>query len=501
MILPTPSTFLQRNGLFRFPLTLVVVGVIAGAVLQTEGREVNNDPYEPERISEFAGGRTRVVWIQDGNDVPAVDAERPTLRLMGLDSEDGEGERPILPELSAYWKPLITADGSRVVFGDNLQKTVSVVNWDGSGRKLLLEDAVLADVWTDPRTGVEWVYAQVEEMRGDRKIPVIRRYRMDDPSIDELVWDKMPIYMFTLSGDGRAASGGGDGGNSPQGFLTLPNGNFTQRAGGCWPSIAPDSSYRMWVFTGNHRSVHFYEPYNRSGTKAKHSVTLLDQSPGLSLEAREEVHRIRWSNNTRYMVCSSPFSRWDYRGEVKIPDEVADRIEIYIGKFSEDLTELEEWMRVTSNDRGDYWADVWIEPGEGDRAIVMDLERPAQEEPEPAALDSSHLVYTWETKAVGNQIDDPESGSIRQCRAQLRGYATLGLHHVMDLTGGWAEAEGTAEPLLKEYQETEAMTWEAIMTPLRATHEDQVILLFGDSLKSANFALFQRGDLLYFRVD
>lgn len=488
---------------FFLAVILVLLSFFSYLRLHAAGEytEVNTDPYEPTKINEFTGAPTRVVWIQDGNDEPAVDAERPTLRLMGLDSEDGGGERPILSDLAAYIKPLITSDGTRVVFGNQLKKTVSVVNWDGTGLKVLLENADFADVWTDPLTGIEWVYAHVQEDRGGKQVPVIRRYRMDDPKIDELVWDKMPMFMFTLAGDGRAASGGGNGGNSPQGFLTLPNGNFTQRAGGCWPSIAPDNSYRMWVFTGNHRSIHFYVPTSRTGIKAKHSGIQFDESPGLTLGGREEVHRVRWSNNTRFMVCSSPFSQWDFKGEVKIPDEVADKIEIYIGKFSEDMTKLDTWMRVTSNDKGDYWADVWIKPGEGEQAVAMDVSDMADEKESSKELNKSELVYTWETGAVGNQIEDAETGSIRQCIAQLKGYATFGLYHVMDLTGGWAEANDAAESLLKASQKNNAFTLEAIVTLQRESAEDQVILLSGASLESAQAALFQRDSHLYFRMN
>ena len=65
-------------------------------------------------VRAFAGAHTRVVWVQqDGKDPEAVG---DGLVLMGFDSDDGGGERVILGERGSYVKPLITPDGSRIVY-------------------------------------------------------------------------------------------------------------------------------------------------------------------------------------------------------------------------------------------------------------------------------------------------------------------------------------------------------------------------------------------------
>ena len=74
-------------------------------------------------IRELTGRPTKLVWVQDAGDTACMIAERPTLRLMVLDTEDGKGERPLLPDLGRYWRPGITDDGTRVVFGDLAKKT------------------------------------------------------------------------------------------------------------------------------------------------------------------------------------------------------------------------------------------------------------------------------------------------------------------------------------------------------------------------------------------
>src|ERR1700722_8546366 len=48
-------------------------------------------------IRNFTGAPTRVVWIQDAGDKANVYSEHPSIRLMGYDTEDGKGERAILP--------------------------------------------------------------------------------------------------------------------------------------------------------------------------------------------------------------------------------------------------------------------------------------------------------------------------------------------------------------------------------------------------------------------
>lgn len=486
-----PVRFYRPSTIFAGFIPLIGACLIFNSSAQAEDRS--------KEIRDFTGAPTKVVWLRDTGDLPAVDAERPTLKLMGIDTEDGKGERVILDELARYWKPLISPDGTRVFFGKKDDNAVYVVNWDGTGRKRLLENARFDDIWVDPKTGTEWLYATTQESRDGKDVPVIRRYRTDNLSVSELVWDKMPIFMFTLSGDGRSASGGGDGGNSPQGMITLPNGNFYQRAGGCWPSIAPDASQRMWVFTGNHRSVHMFFPTNRSGNAYGETVRW-DESPGLTLKGGEEVHRIRWSNNVRFFTVASPFAEWSYKSDVKVPKHVADRIEIYIGKFAEDLRTVEKWVAVTANEIGDYWSDVWVKPSAVDQASAVAVAE-LPDEPVSEKIDERGLVFVWETGAQGNQINDPQTGQIRQCTGQLRGEARFGLHHVMDLTGGSFVPDATVEPLLAQCKASNQFALEAILTPLgQPTGSEKVIFAFADDLATGNVTITQQNDELRLRL-
>ena len=450
-------------------------------------------------VRALTGAQTRIAWVQDAGETACVYSERPTLRLMGFDTDDSKGERAILPEIARYYKPVITADGTRVMFGDLDKKTVCIVNWDGSGLRTVLENARFEDVWTDPRSGVEWFYATVQEKRGDAIIDVIRRYRLDKPAVNELVWDKMPVDKFTVNGDGRAASGGGEGGNTPQGIFTLPNGIFVQRAGGCWPSMSPDNSLRSWVFTGNHRSIHFGVTTDARSGKGYTYTVWFDKSPGLTIKNNEEVYHPRWSNNVRFLTLDGPFSQWSYKADAKIPMSVAENVEIYIGKFTEDMKGIERWVKVTDNKHGDYWPCAWIKPPPGPPSWLASS-APVESENNVATTsepDRTAQVFIWKTGAEGNQIVDPKTGAIRQCIGQLRDSARYGLNFVLDLTGGAFVPDATAKPWLDAVQSHGAFAIEADITPASG---DGVVLAFADDLETGNVVLSQRGDQLMLRL-
>ncbi|MEI6521343.1 MAG: LamG-like jellyroll fold domain-containing protein, partial [bacterium] len=450
-------------------------------------------------LRAVTGAHTRVVWIEDNAlDKPCVYSERATLRLMGLDSDDGKGERQITDKISSYWKPIITDDGKQVVFGELLEKTISIINWDGTGLRQVVKGAQFEDVWTDPRTKITWVYASLPEKRGDTEISVIRRYQMDKPEVSELVWDKMSIHMFMLSGDGRAASGGGDGGNSPQGMFTLPNGNFSQMAGGCWPSMSPDSSHRMWVFTGNHRSVHMCVP-NRDG-KAYNYYCTFDSFP--ELKSNHELYHPRWSNNIKFMTLTGPYvySDWKWSSDVKISPEGAAKVEVYLGQFSPDFAKIDKWVRISNNDCGDYWPSAWIEP-DPKAAAIIEPDEPDVPVAAPAQPDTTGLVYQYGYGSTASQVIDPKTGAIRQCSGILRDMARFTRYQVMDLTAGALVPADADIPLATGCKASNQLGIEMTINPTSVDLPyDAVILASADDAVNGNFFLLQRGEWLVLRL-
>src|SRR5262245_21524595 len=90
-------------------------------------------------VRALTGAHTRIVWVQGDGTYPY--AAGFSLVLMGLDSDDGKGERVILGERGSYLKPMLIGGGKRIVFSthekDFAKVKTFVVNFDGTGRRFL----------------------------------------------------------------------------------------------------------------------------------------------------------------------------------------------------------------------------------------------------------------------------------------------------------------------------------------------------------------------------
>lgn len=300
-----------------------------------------------------ANVRTRVVWIQDMGDGRDVETTGSNLRLMGLDSDDGKGEREILGT-GNYAKPLITPRGDRVVYTDLIRKKLYVVNWDGSGKRELFGGFALA-LWRDPKDGQEWVYYGFAEMRyGGFTSPAVYRALLDRPGAGELVWDKAPVNVdsFQLSTDGRMA-----GGNFPwpeAGVAHLPNKEIKILTKGCWTALATVKGNPFyWIFDGAHRNLTIFDLQNNKKWQVN-----ISGAPGIG---GYEVYHPRWSNDPRIMAMTGPYKVGSGGNRI---GGGGREVEIYIGRFNADLTAIDSWWRVTKNDRADFFPDVWVAPAE-----------------------------------------------------------------------------------------------------------------------------------------
>jgi len=283
---------------------------------------------------------------------------------MGFDSRDGRGERAILSTQRNYVKPLLDHTGNRIVFSDRLTKKVYVVNWDGTGKRLLCDGFAL-DVWSAPNDEAEWVYVCSRIGKMDRyTYRNIRRIRLDDPHHVENVWNKTLISPdnFQLSADGSRASGVFPWPNG--GVAQLPNKAWRALARGCWASMAPDNSYLCWVFDGPHRNLLMFSQKSRQPWKVR-----VDNQPGNN---RYEVFHPRWSNHVQFLAVSGPYS---VEGPVNRISGAGPQVEIYLGRFRRDFRAVEKWIPITHNRYGDYYPDAWIAGGE----LSSQLAQSAQE--------------------------------------------------------------------------------------------------------------------------
>jgi hypothetical protein len=308
------------------------------------------------RVRALTGAPTRVVWCQ------VLDRTGKS-RLMGLDTEDGRGIRVILPAVSSCVKPLITPNGQQIVFSNRTADKVYVVKWDGSQLKSLVS-GYAADVWQDPASHKEWVYVRVGS--GLRKNAIVR-YRMDDPSVSELVWDKTPVGQdavswFQVSRDGTHA---GSAFPWPKcGVAILPNRSWKLLGLGCWTSLAPDNSYRFFHFDGTHKEIVMYD-----GDGSNKRILPLSNAPGVD---NRMVLNPRWTNSAQFMTMDAPNQNADNAADEK-------NSEIYLGRFNSHFTRVSKWVRITTNDVPDVWASAWVKLSDHHSAHSRSLraQRPA----------------------------------------------------------------------------------------------------------------------------
>jgi hypothetical protein len=70
-----------------------------------------------------------------------------------------------------------------------------------------------------------------------------------------------------------------------------------------------------------------------------------------------EVSHPRWTNHPRFLAITGPYNQ----GGANQSRTGGKQTEVYLGRFSEDFSHVEAWLRVTTNDGGDADPDVWID--------------------------------------------------------------------------------------------------------------------------------------------
>ncbi len=359
------------------------------------------DQADAHPVRDLTGAPTRIVWVQDPDGQDPF-AQGTRLRLMGLDTEDGRGERPLLPDPGSYAKPIITPGGNRVLYSNRPEDAVYLVDWDDGDRRRISAGFGLA-VWLDA-DGHEWAY--VGTAYDDSDFPPyapVYRVRLDDPSIRELAWESPPIAEdnFQLSADGRLASGA-----YPWpycGLGDLDSREFSSKAEGCWPDLSPDNSYVLWVFDGSHRNLMMFAPDG-----GRWNVNI-NSAPGMD---GSEVYHPRWSNHTRIMALTGPYTVGDRANKIR---GGGTGVEIHLGRFSRDLTSVERWVQATDNGQADFYPDVWVDPAGAGLAGLALSSAPGAASPSTAATPTRLVVDA----RLMNPATVPTPDSIAPYRAGL----------------------------------------------------------------------------------
>jgi len=298
----------------------IIVGLIIPAVRAAEPMAST-----PEQLLEMTGGkRVKVLWSQDN-------------KTMFLDTDEGVVQELPLPDSGSA--PVISMDGGRIYNSNGKAPDDRVVMMydletreasqlaKGPGNNLLA-------VWQDPKTKRDWCYVNStgdqNENWDEAKGGAIHRFPADDPTARELFWDRTTSHIFLMfSEDGTRACFEPSWGNIGQlklaftagGKVDQENSTYTTFGGGCFPGMAPDNSYRIFRLEGDHRSITICDADNANQRKIVTDTGPFNGATWLT----------RWSTHPRYITCMAPDG----------PDA-----KIWIGKFNEDFTNIEKWVRV-----------------------------------------------------------------------------------------------------------------------------------------------------------
>ncbi|MFM8582469.1 MAG: hypothetical protein ACKOFW_13315, partial [Planctomycetaceae bacterium] len=459
---PGPSTPASAASPFLSPLVAPLSVVACAQPAEETGRPREEDAGAT--LEQFTGGHTRVVWVQDQSPASSDTLARGRrLRLLGLDSRDGRGERPLRPGTAGYAKPLLTPDGASVIWSDHSTGKVHVLDWQTGQSKELCPGFAL-DTWADPVTSLQWVCVATRAApRADFVYRDVRRVRLDQPQVEVPLWNQTPVGPdnFQLSADGLFAAGEFPWPHA--GVADLSRGTWSSRATGCWAGLAPDNSGLVAVFDGPHRN------WQLQGENTDRSWKVpLDGGKGLS---GHEVFHPRWSNDPRFVILSGPYLR---PGKVNVISGGGPQVELHIGRFAAQFDRIEGWWQVTHNQRGDFHPDLWVEGGERQRVPVEVSRRggptpsgSAPSGPSTSALIQGEpgLVFSWRNSRVANQVQPAGASSPSLCVVEPRGWAHYDRQGAVHLRGGWAELGEAGRAAVAACQAANAATWAFALTP------------------------------------
>ncbi len=458
-----------------------------------------------ETLKAFTGQHTKVVWITQEGRVDTY-ARGDKHQLWGIDSIDGTA-KAILSIPGSYHRPLISPDGKQIIYSDRVEGVIYAVDWDGTNRRLLGAGAA-ASFWTDPATGVVYVYAQAAS--GQTVSPIVR-FPFHSPEEREEIWNVTPVEVLTpgsfqLSRDGTRAASVFPWPNS--GIALLDEGDLIKHRDGCWPGMAPDNSHMYWTFDGSHKILFLHRPGNDEDVRMD-----LSQAPGIG---GQKVYHPRWTNHVQFFVMTGPY---DEDGDHTHP------VDIHLGKFDAEFSGIAAWHQITDMDAPAYFPDVWIKDGAVADSGIVAVRQAAQEperkgffgklrsrvsvwfsdgEPElgdrwPGTEDG--LVFLWESNAENNHFTN-DDGVDQRVELTLEKNARFGPDGQLHLLNGAARVPNEiATGIAGAVRESNALTFEAIVETHAVNQSGPArIVSHSQSTTKRNFLLGQEQDHLVFRL-
>jgi hypothetical protein len=467
-------------------LAVLFCATAAGAAARKPPKTADTAPLVT--VDELTGGaRVRATWIRStGDSADYASWSSNSHQLAALDSHDGLGERLVLGEHSNYFKPLLTADGKKIVYSNRHTRETFVVDFDGSNRRRL-SDGVAAALWSDPATGGDFVIAQADPFNPET--PIVR-YPMSDP-VHEVFWDLTPVNIASpgslqISRDGRRMASVFPW---PRGGVAeVPNVAWRFVAKGCWPGMAPDNSYLSFVFHGNHRDLILSEPGNPDSWRVRIN----------NLEALRdfEVYHPAWTNHPRFLTLTGPYSAGEGKARIGAG---GTQVEVYLARFDPEIRRVEAWARLTDNAHADFAPNVWIEGG---ASAQLEGRQHGGEPLEEEQTDWTHswpgtnkgLVFFWKNDRGVPELRAASGVRAGRVAVEPQGTARFGRRFDMEIVpGGHFFVGGLAEELPGRVRASGEFSFEGVVTPSVAGQTGDVVALV-NAAGQRLFALAQDGD-------
>lgn len=335
-----PIALRKRNAHGLAGLAVIAVGAaLAGRPAAAETNSVK------QQLLDLTGGcRVKVAWNQGAQN---------EMKLRLYDTQDGQVRD--LPFSGSA--PLVTRDGRYVfassgkapderkvmMYDTQTQKVTEFAK--GPGNNLLA-------VWQDPKSGRIWVYVNDSGDKNESwNVPAGKVYRFptDKPEERELFWERTSSHLYLmLSEDGTRACFEPSWSNigqlklefTPDGKVDQEKSTYKQFCGGCFPSMAPDNSYRLFALEGDHHAISMFDADGANPRKVP-----VSQMPGVR-EKNRNVWLTRWSTHPRYLTLVAP---------------AGEDAGIWIGRYDENFTQVEKWVRVTEPGPQCWQSQAWVE--------------------------------------------------------------------------------------------------------------------------------------------
>ena len=364
------------------------------------------------------GGRVKVVWSVSVERGGWENSNSPTVsdnKLAGFDTET-DTVHILCDSVTNYIRPLITYDGSRVVWSNAISNTVWICNWDGTNKRMLA-NGIAGTLWFNEATQKEYViYVKDCTMSGAQRNPFpVYRLNLDDPAdtlllvnptVSSTSYRAIQPHWMGISRDGRMIA-------LETGWPGITMYDWEQKkvektAGGCWISMPWDNTYRLLYFNNNHTKLMIAG--NTAGGRT-HVDSLAFCPEGIKCG----IDCGKMATYAPEYVCVV-----DEQGE----GEGVGPGQVVVCKLSPSLTSIIDSVYVTPDFQAGF-PDVWVE--QVDLGSFIEIKKPAGGEEWPAG---SVQTVEWTTKSGISLIVMDLSVDSGRSWAPLGGGANTGSRQV-----------------------------------------------------------------------